>query len=392
LKVEDLEREARVGIGPFKIALLGPAPPDRGGIAHETARLAQELSRIAGLDYLTFSRPYPRWLDPRRFAVDPALAPAPAIPVLDYRSPRSWRAAADEIARRGASALLVPWWMSFWSLPLRAVFRRLAARSPATRRVLLCHNVDEHESSVLRRLLTFGAFDRADAFIVHSESSRMELARRFPGRPAVSIPLPVLEAPGVTKQSARRQLGLAEDEPLVLFLGLVRAYKGVDLLLDAAPRIAAQTGARIAVVGEVFPDARDVARRVPGSPVRDRILWKDQYVPEPEMALWLSACDVLALPYRRISASAIAARAVAAGRPMAAAAIGGLAETVIPGMTGELFAAGDPGGLADAVRTILERGVESYREGLERAAEQARWPRYASRILDFLTALANPRA
>jgi D-inositol-3-phosphate glycosyltransferase len=375
-----------------RVALLGPAPPDRGGIAHETSRLAGELSRIAELDYLTFSRPYPRWLDPRRFAVDPELPRSAALPLLDYRSPRSWRSTADEIARRGADALLVPWWTSFWALPLRAVFRRLAARSPRTPRVLLCHNVDEHESSVLRRWLAFGAFDRADAFVVHSESSRSELARRFAGRPISSIPLPVPEPPALTREAARRRLGLVQGEPLVLFLGLVRAYKGVDLLLDAAPRIAAETGARIAIVGEVFPDARDFARRVPANPVRDRIVWKDQYVPESEMDAWLCACDVVALPYRKISASAIAARALAAGRPIAAAAVGGLAETVVPGQTGELFTPGDWRGLADAVRTILERGTESYREGLERAAQDARWPLYAARILEFLAALAPARA
>ncbi len=371
----------------MKIALLGPAPPDRGGIAHETARLAEELSRIVPIDYLTFSRPYPRWLDPRRFAADPELPPSRAIPVLDYRSPRSWRSTADEIARRGSDAVLVPWWTSFWSVPLRATFRRLGARSPRTRRVLLCHNVDEHESGPLRRFLTFGALDLAEAFVVHSESRRAELARRFPKRPAAAIPLPVPESVAISRDDARRRLGLPEEEPIVLFLGLVRPYKGVDLLLDAAPRIVAETGARIAVVGEVFPDARDLARRASSSPVRDRILWKDEYVPEAEMAVWLAACDVLALPYRRISASAIAARALAAARPMAAADVGGLGETVVPGETGELFSPGDASGLADAVRTILRRGVEGYRSGLDRAADAARWPRYAARIVEFVEGL-----
>ena len=374
-----------------RVALLGPAPPDRGGIAHETARLSRELSAITPLDYLTFSRPYPRWLDPRRFGVDQSLADAGARPLLDYRSPRSWRAAADEIVRLGAGALLVPWWTSFWALPVRGVFRRLASRAPAVRRVLLCHNVEEHESGAGRRLLSWGAFDAADAFVTHSESSRAELERRFPGRPAAAIPLPVPERPPFSRQAARQRLGLPESDPLVLFLGLVRAYKGVDLLLDAAPRIVRETGARVAVVGEVFPDARELAQRAAASVVRDRILWKDEYVPEPEMGVWLSACDAVALPYRRIAASAIAARAIAARRPMAAAAAGGLGETVVPGATGELFAAGDAHGLADAVRRVLDRGVETYRPGLDRAAEEASWPRYARRILDFLEGMPARR-
>ena len=368
-----------------RIALLGPAPPDRGGIAHETARLAFELGRRIAVDYFTFSRPYPRWLDPRRCGRDPGLPPSRAIPMLDYLSPGSWKRVAETVAASGAGALLVPWWTSFWALPIRALFRRLAAAGPGALRVLLCHNIEDHETGPVKRFLTVGAFSAASAFVVHSEEDRRELERRVPGRPAEAIPLPVPDQPAVSRDSARRRLGV--EGPLVLFLGLVRAYKGVDVLLDAAPEIVRGSGARIAIVGEVFPDSRDLTRRREASPVAERILWKDEYVPEEEMALWLAACDVVALPYRRISASAIAARAVAARRPIAASAAGGLREAVVPGVTGELFEPGDAAGLARAVKRILERGSESYRPGLDAAARAASWQNYADRILQFLSSL-----
>ncbi len=368
----------------MRIAILGPAPPDRGGIAHETAHLAEELSRLAPVDYLTFSRPYPRWLDPRRFALDPRLSPARATPVLDYLSPRSWRRTAERARGFGARTLIVPWWTSFWGLPVRAVFRRLARIAPQMRRILLCHNLEDHEAGAVQRFLSLGPFATADAFIAHNAANRDELERRFPRRPAVAIPLPAL-APEAGRDEARRELGV--EGRLVLFLGLVRRYKGVDLLLEAAPRIVAETGASIAIVGEVFEDAGPVRALWESSPARARILWKDEYVSERQMALWLAACDVLALPYRRISSSAIAARGIGARRPLAAAAVGGLAEVVRPGVTGEVFPAGDAGGLADAVARIFASGVESYRPGLEQAAHEMAWPRYAERILEFLTSL-----
>ena len=370
----------------MRIAILGPAPPDRGGIAHETARLADELSRLAPLDYLTFSRPYPRWLDPRRFAYDPRLPVAPAEPSLDYLSPRSWRATAERVADFAAEALIVPWWTSFWTVPLRSVFRRLAAIRPKTLRVLLCHNLEDHEAGLLTRFLSFGAFAAADAFVVHSEANRSEIGRRFPGRPAAAVPLPAL-APAVDREAARQRLGI--DGRLVLFLGLVRRYKGVDLLLEAAPRIVRETGARIAIVGEVFPDAEPVRQLWESSPVRDRILWKDEYVSEEEMALWMVACDVLALPYRKISSSAIAARGIGARRPLAAAAVGGLKEIVEPGVTGEIFEAEDAGSLADAVLRIFLTGDQAYQPGLERAALEMAWPNYARKILSFVTRLSG---
>jgi glycosyltransferase involved in cell wall biosynthesis len=373
-----------------RVALLGPAPPDRGGIARETALLSLELSRRATVSWFTFSRRYPRWLDPRRFDEDPQLPGAGARPVLDYRSPLSWKRTAQAVAAAAPEALIVPWWTAFWGLPFRAVLRRLSRLSPTTRRVLLCHNVEDHEDGGFRRFLSLGAFLAADAFIVHGASDAGRLKRLAPGRPSIVLPHPIAAAPSLPLAEARRRLEI--EGPLVLFLGLVRRYKGVDLLLDAAPEIVRRTGARIAVVGEVFPDASELARRAESSPVRDRILWKDAYVSEEEMGLWLAACDVVVLPYRAISGSGIAARAIGAGRPLAASAVGGLKECVEAGVTGELFASGDVAGLTAAVETVLSRGIDAYAPGLARAAERASWPSYVDALLAFLTALPSREA
>jgi glycosyltransferase involved in cell wall biosynthesis len=365
-----------------RVALLGPSPPDRGGIARETALLARELETRVVLSWFTFTRPYPRWLDPRRFDRSPGGAAAPAArPSLDYRSPRSWKRTAQEIANAHADALIVPWWTSFWGLPLRRVLSGVRTLSPRTPRVLLCHNVSDHEARMFERFLTLGAFLAADAFVVHAEADRARLARRVPRRPIAVLPHPVVDAPQPSRDAARRALGITT--PLVLFLGLVRRYKGVDVLLDAAPRIVRETGAKVAVVGEVFPEARYLERRWEHSPVRDSILWRDDYVPEEEMSRWLAASDVVVLPYRYVSGSGIAARAIAARRPMAAAAVGGLGETVRPGATGELFTPADPDALARAVERVLARPLESWEPGLARAAEEASWPRYVEGLLSF---------
>jgi glycosyltransferase involved in cell wall biosynthesis len=384
LPVPDASRPIR------RVAILGPSPPDRGGIARETRLLAEELSRRAdlGVRWLTFSRPYPRWLDPRRFDRDPSLPSSDAEPMLDWASPLSWKKTSEAITAGGAQALLVPWWTSFWALPLRSVLRHVGKRSAETRRVLLCHNVEEHEGGAFRRFLSVGAMTAADALVCQTEADRDLLSKRAPGRPACVLPHPVVRgnAPR-SREEARARLSVPADGPLALFLGLIRRYKGVDLLLDAAPEIARRTGARVAIVGEVFPDARDTMRRVEASPVRDRLIVHDAYVSEDAMNDWLAACDVVVLPYRAISGSGIAARAIAASRPMAASAVGGLQDAVVPGSTGELFPPGDAAALAAAVQRALARGVDAYAPGLAEAAARFSWTRYVDELLGFLSSL-----
>ncbi len=371
-----------------RIAILGPAPPDRGGIARETSLLAEELSRCLSVAYFTYSRAYPRWLDPRRFAQFAGGSASRAEPVLDWRSPASWFRTAREISSRRAEALLVPWWTAFWGLPLRAVLRRVGRSAPDLPRILICHNVEDHEATALHRFLSLGAFLAADAFFVHSEFARAQLLRLVPGRRLAVHPLPSARIDPPDRGAARRRLGV--EGPLVLFLGLVRRYKGVDVLLRAAPRITGGWGARVAVVGESFPDAADVEKMLAEGAARGEILRRNAYVPEPEMDDWLAACDVLVLPYRKIAGSAIAARAIGAGCPMAAARVGSLAETVVPGITGELFDAGDAEGLAVAVGTILSRGRAAYGPGLRDAARQNSWASYAKRLMALVDSLRAP--
>lgn len=367
----------------MKVALVGPAPPDRGGIAQQTSLLARALGPSLSGHY-SYSRRYPRWLDPRRFDLAPSAervpAAAPHIPVLDYARPASWRTAARALTAAGSEAVIVAWWTSFWAIPVRALVREVRRIDPAIPAVLLCHNVVEHETAWWKRFLSHGAFEAANGFLVHSEEDRRRLSRIAPGRPALVRAHPVEARPRPDRRACREKLGVRR--PLALFLGLVRRYKGADLLLEAAARICRESDAEIAIVGEVFPDARFLSEQVEHSPLRDRLRLVDRYVTEEEMDEWLAACDVLVCPYRKVSGSGIAARAVAAGRPVVASDLEGF-HPFVTTETGRLFPAGDSTGLAEAVAEILRRGIEAFQDGLARVAAEHSWEEYASALLSF---------
>ena len=376
----------------MKVALVGPAPPDRGGIAQQTGLLARALGpSLAG--HYSYSRRYPRWLDPRRFDLVPPAAAlsrsVPSLPLLDYASPASWRATARALAAAGSEAVVIAWWTSFWAIPVRALVRELHRIDPSIPSVLLCHNVVEHETAWWKRLLSHGAFDAADGFLVHSGEDRRRLSRSFPGRPALVRAHPVEARPRPDRGACREKLGVRR--PLVLFLGLVRRYKGVDLLLEAAARICREADAEIAIVGEVFPDAGFLGERVQHSSLHDRVRLIDRYVTEEDMDEWLAACDVVVCPYRKVSGSGIAARAVAAGRPVVASDLEGFHPFVTP-ETGRLFPPGDSDGLAGAVGDVLRLGIGAFQEGLARVAGENSWESYASALLSFCGGLRRESA
>ena len=370
----------------LRLALLGPAPPDRGGIAHQTGLLARHLG-AARAGYFTYSRGYPRLLNPRRFDTTSALDSTipPAMPALDWSRPRSWGRTAREILATGAGALIAPWWTAFWALPLSGVFREARRRDSRFRNVLLCHHVFDHENAAWKRALTWKAFASAEGVIAQSEADRETISARFPGMPVRVLPHPVERRPRPDRGGARRKLGL--ESPLVLFLGLVRPYKGVDVLVAAAPKIVAATGARIAVVGEVFPESRREIERWRRSSAAGSIEFHDRYVAEAEMDEWLAACDVVVCPYRKNAGSGIAARAISALRPIVASDLSGF-RPFVDASTGELVPERSPELLARAVIRTLGRGVASYEPALAEKSRAHGWESYAASVADFAGSLS----
>jgi glycosyltransferase involved in cell wall biosynthesis len=364
------------------LALLGPGPPDRGGIAQQTMLLADALGpRLAG--YFTYSRGYPRLINPRRFDAAPELMEAArkVTPALDWARPDSWKQTARKIVDTGAAAVVAPWWTAFWALPLRGVFRETRRHNTRFRNVILCHHVFDHESAAWKKWLTWRAFAAADAVIAQSDGDRDTIARRFREIPIRVLPHPVEARPLADRDAAREKFGIG-GRPLVLFLGLIRPYKGLDVLFDAAPRIVEETGAAVAIVGEVFPDSRaEIARRM-RLPIASRIRLVDRYVTENEMDEWLAACDVVVCPYRKNSGSGIAARAIAARRPVVASDQSGF-RPFVSEATGALVPEDDPERLSEAVVSVLRRGVESYATGLTAVAAAHSWSAYGGQVERF---------
>ncbi|MBW3652753.1 MAG: glycosyltransferase family 4 protein [Actinobacteria bacterium] len=145
--------------------------------------------------------------------------------------------------------------------------------------------------------------------------------------------------------------GGAPAGPVVGFVGRIEPRKGPLDLVRAAPAIrAGAPGARIVLVGDdPYDSAPDYARRVRASADVEHIPWV------PDAAAVMRHLDVLVAPSRQEPFGTVLAEAMAAGTPVVATRVGGLAEVVADGVTGRLVAPGRPDELAAAVLEVLAR-------------------------------------
>ena len=185
----------------------------------------------------------------------------------------------------------------------------------------------------------------------------------------------------VSRDAARRDLGIDDDAFVVLFFGLIREYKGVPDLVEAFADLDAPD-AELWVVGNPHDDRIEaqVAALAGSDP---RIETRLEFVPDDRIQYFLNAADALALPYRRILNSGTAHLGLSYGRPVIAPAIGCLPETVPP-ENEFLYDPSDADGLAEALRRAYDHpDLESVGRANHRQARTRRWARTAAALTDI---------
>jgi glycosyltransferase involved in cell wall biosynthesis len=185
--------------------------------------------------------------------------------------------------------------------------------------------------------------------------------------------------------------GSPPDAEVALFFGYVRHYKGLDVLLDAWPRVRAHRPVELLVAGEFYEDPVPYRDKVAalGSPAV-RLL--DHYLPDAEVETVFKAADVVVLPYRSATQSGVTHVAYAMGLPVITTDVGGLAETVVPGVTGLVARPEDPEALAEAVLSYFTQSLgPKLRSGVEDVKRAHSWEALAAATLELIETLEPGR-
>jgi D-inositol-3-phosphate glycosyltransferase len=377
----------------MRLAIVGPLHPLRGGIALHGAEMAI-AAHAAGheLRVLSYARLYPRIVFPGRTQLDPdpepvALRPIARRALLDSCAPWTWRRAARWLASWQPELVVLQRWHPFFAPALATVARHLRARG--VRVVWMVHNALPHEGSALlwRSLAKLGYSSR-DICLTHAGSEIEALRALGVSAELRHVPHPVPDATTIARASeaeARHTLGVANDEVVFLFLGYVREYKGVDVLLDALARLAPVGRPwRALIAGEWYLDRAAADRVLSIAPLAGRVLIDDRYLPVEDVARYLAAATVVVLPYRSGTQSGVVPLAYAHGRGVITTRVGGLAEVVREGETGLLVPPGDPVALAAALERV-RAGLRFSPAAIDEMRERSGWLSFV-RVLEDLAA------
>ena len=369
----------------MRLIVFGPGHPFRGGIARATTELAATLDdRGHEVLFLTPRRQYPKWLYPGRSDRDPEACRRLdcAVSVLDPLDPISWRTARRRALEYRADAWIVPYWTWAWAGLWWSLLRG-ASRPPT---VAVVHNPVDHDAHLWQRVAARRVLGDSQALFTHARVLAAELERAYPSTPVGYHCLPAVETPvGLGRDQARDELALPRDRRVALFLGLIRPYKGVDLLLEAAAALPEDSDWLVMIAGEPWGDLgvrlETQARTLN---LEQRVRLDLQWVPEGRVPTLLAAADLLVLPYLRGSQSAVAPMALARGIPVLSTAVGGVPEIVRDGINGVIIPPGDPAAITIALQALSAQKLKELAAGAGETAADLTWSGYADTLEEML--------
>lgn len=376
------------GAAALRVAVVGPTHPYKGGVAAHTTTLAHQLAE-AGHDVtlVSWSHLYPSRLYPGEQAVPggtPDVEPFPrTVRALSWARPDTWVRTGRRLRDFDAVIVVhvIPAVVPAHLALLRAAGSGRRGDSTGPRAVVVAHNVLPHEphpgdSALMRTLL-----ERVDAVLVHS-AEQARIAHDLGARRVSVADLPPHLPGGAPVERPDH------DGPTrLLALGIVREYKGVDLLMRALAQV---PGPTLTVAGEMWGEAGAAVKALAQDPrLRGRVQVHGGYVPADRLAPMLASHDVLALTYRSATASQNALLGQRHGLPVLASEVGTFGVQVRDGVDGLLVPPGDEEALVAALQRLADPAYAAKLRSAVRPPDlSGSWATYVG----TLEALASPES
>lgn len=156
----------------------------------------------------------------------------------------------------------------------------------------------------------------------------------------------------ISRQSAREQLGYS-NETVFLFLGNIRPYKGVELLIEAFSQIP-EKNIRLLIVGKPIDDKLK-SKLTAAAEADGRVRLVFEFVPDDEIQLYFNASDVVVFPYKEVLTSGAVILAMSFAKACIVGDVGCMRESLHEN-GGICYSASNPEGLKEALMRAIELG------------------------------------
>ena len=370
---------------PMKISYLSTFYPYRGGIAQFNALLYRAFEKENSIDAWTFTRQYPDLFFPGKcqyVSEDDRADPIDSYRCLDTINPISWYRTAHKLISSGTELLVMKFWMPYFAPSLGYISGRVKRSGAKT--IAILDNAIPHETRPLDLFFTKYFLKNTSGFVVMSRTVEKDLLELYPKARYIFHEHPIYEQFGekLNKSEARSILDLPQDAKLVMFFGFIRAYKGIDLAIEAISKLPEDY--HLIIAGEPYEDFSSYEKSIIKLGIENRVHKFTRYIKDEEVRQLFSASDVCLLPYKTATQSGIVGIAFNFDLPVIATDVGSLKEMIEPHSTGMIVTKPDVNEICVSLRKYFENNLsETFSENIKIVKQTITWSSLAEKIVEF---------
>ncbi|MFP4024898.1 MAG: glycosyltransferase [Thiohalospira sp.] len=365
--------------------LIGPAYPLRGGIADFNQALANSyLQANSQVKIYTFSLQYPGFLFPgnTQFAEGDKPENLNINVSINSINPINWIRTGNKIAKENPAYVIIHYWMPFMAPCLGTIAKQIRKKSKA-KIFAIMHNVIPHEKFPLKNQLTRYFVKQCDGFITMSKSVLNDLNLFTENQNKIFAPHPIYNTFGekISKSDALKKLGLSPEYKYLLFFGIIRKYKGLDILIKAlANEKLSKFPIKLIVAGEFYEDRKVYDNLIETHEMKDKIVFTNGFVQSDMVKYYFCASDIVVQTYKSATQSGVTQIAYHFERPMLVTDVGGLAE-IVPHQKVGYVTEINPTAVADALIDFFTNArEEEFSKNTAIEKKKFDWGRFIERI------------
>jgi glycosyltransferase involved in cell wall biosynthesis len=220
-----------------------------------------------------------------------------------------------------------------------------------------------------------------------TEKVKADLLSYLPDAKCMVIPHPVYNqfGPRIDRDVALQTLGLSQfkDKKILLFFGIIRDYKGLDVLIETLAKL--DDSYHLIIAGEAYGDFKKYQRLMEQVKVTERCHVFERYIDDHEVPVFFSASDVCMLTYKSATQSGISGISQHFELPTIATNVGGLAESIDHGVTGYVVENVAPAEIADAVQQYMNSNAKPiFSANIAKQNQANGWESFAKTLMDFI--------
>lgn len=367
----------------LKIAFFSALPPFRGGISSFSDFLVRALKRKALIEAFTFSKQYPKLLFPGKTQLDSKASKRYPQIITSY-NPLTYISARKQLRKVNSDVFIANYWMPFFA-PMYVYMSKSFGKNVF--KVALIHNLTPHEPRFFDGYLNRLFIKQFDAFVVLSEKVKQDVLSYRSNANCLVLPHPKYKQFGEVqeKAKARALFSISENSKVLLFFGLIRDYKGLDVLLASMKHL--DESFILLIAGEVYGDKNKYLKQI-AQISEGRVLFHDRFISDDEVSNYFSAADCCVLPYKAGTQSGIQAIAASFNLPVLVSTNGGLHEQINEGQNGFILDHLNEEAVANKIENVFSGGkLQIVEEFLLRQneAQKDEWSEFADQFLNFIS-------